>query len=486
MKLVIFLLQLYLLSHSLTTYANPNIDTVSNSVVKIYATLASPNYQIPWQLNEPQQVVGSAVIISNQRILTNAHVVTYAKYIQVQKNKDPNKYVAEINFIAPDADLAILTIKDKDFFKNTRPLTIEGLPKPYQEVAAFGYPIGGETLSITKGILSRYEYSSYVNSGMDFLQGQIDAAINPGNSGGPVVVNQKVVGLVMQELNNDESNKIGYFIPAPIINHVLKDIEDGKYDGFSKIDFLTEPLANPNAKAYFGLKSKQTGIIIRKVFPNTEASKILQKNDILLKIDQFPIADDGSIVYNSILQTNFNYISDLHHIGDTIQYTFARKGQIFTAALKLQPAKSHELILSFNSEMSPRYYVYGGIVFMPINLDLMYAIRYKPYFSERYITENKTELVMATKILSNDVNFGYDSFEKWTVEFVNGIPIRNFAHFANLLENNQNKYVIFENKEGNQMIINHQQALQNEASIFRNYGVPARYSKGLFDSPKTR
>ena len=48
-----------------------------------------------------------------------------------------------------------------------------------------GYPMGGDSLSITKGIVSRVVMTRYTHASNKLLGIQIDAAINPGNSGGP-------------------------------------------------------------------------------------------------------------------------------------------------------------------------------------------------------------------------------------------------------------------------------------------------------------
>ena len=48
-----------------------------------------------------------------------------------------------------------------------------------------GYPLGGDSLSITKGIVSRVTMTRYTHASHKLLGIQIDAAINPGNSGGP-------------------------------------------------------------------------------------------------------------------------------------------------------------------------------------------------------------------------------------------------------------------------------------------------------------
>ena len=54
-------------------------------------------------------------------------------------------------------------------------------------VAVVGYPIGGDTISVTSGVVSRIEVTSYVHGSTELLGVQIDAAINSGNSGGALI-----------------------------------------------------------------------------------------------------------------------------------------------------------------------------------------------------------------------------------------------------------------------------------------------------------
>ena len=60
-----------------------------------------------------------------------------------------------------------------------KPLEFGLLPELQDEVEVIGYPTGGDSLSITKGVVSRIESTEYVQcSGSHLLAIQIDAAIN--------------------------------------------------------------------------------------------------------------------------------------------------------------------------------------------------------------------------------------------------------------------------------------------------------------------
>ncbi|HSY29982.1 MAG TPA: S1C family serine protease, partial [Burkholderiaceae bacterium] len=197
-------------------------------MVKIFSTIRAPDPFRPWSKAAPQEITGSGVVIEGNRILTNAHVVGYASQIQIQAKQGGDKISAHVIAIARGIDLAVLKLDDNSFFDTHRPpVRANILPEIKDAVFAFGYPTGGTSLSITKGIVSRIEFVpyNYYTSGMRI---QIDAAINPGNSGGPVIAGDKMIGLAFSTATNVQN--IGYIIPNEEIELFLEDIADGHYD----------------------------------------------------------------------------------------------------------------------------------------------------------------------------------------------------------------------------------------------------------------
>lgn len=101
------------------SFSNTLNDT-TKSIVKIFATKSTPNYKYPWQTSKIAKFTGSGAIISDNRILTAAHVVAGAKLLEIKKENDPKKYLAKIKYISHQADLALLELEDKNFFNNTK------------------------------------------------------------------------------------------------------------------------------------------------------------------------------------------------------------------------------------------------------------------------------------------------------------------------------------------------------------------------------
>lgn len=489
------LLTLMLICSTALTQAasDQEIQRLKNAVVKIYTTSAPPDYFTPWRLLNAKQSSGSGAVIAGNRILTNAHVVADARYLQAQKNGHPKKYLARTLFVSHEADLAILTVDDPGFFSDLRPLTIGKLPKPLQEVSVYGYPFGGNALSITKGILSRVEHQFYAHAGSYLLAGQIDAAINPGNSGGPVIVDQKIVGVVMQANTSGHAENLGYFVPPSVINHVLSDAGDGKRDGFPDLGFRTQELESPAMKTAYGLKPSETGALVAKVFENSPASNLIQTNDVILKIDGFLIADDRSIQFRPNLRTNYKFAIDQYHLGDKVDITLSRAGEIKKVELTAGPQhRSYSLVQSQQFDELPQYYIYGGVVFVPLNMNLIKRWgrdwhNKAPvdflHARNRWSSNEQQELVIALKVLAADVNLGYHDWKNWVINSINGQPIRDFEQFCQTIQNLKQHHVILKDDDGYQMVFDHQQALASEQEILQLYRIPSSHSPGLLEAP---
>ena len=485
----------FLITTNIAQASADNPSTIENSVIKIYTTQAAPDYFTPWRLLSPRQSSGSGSVIQGNKILTNAHVVANASYVQAQKHNDPRRYLAQVTFISHEADLALLTVEEPGFFDNLTPLAFGTLPAALQEVSVYGYPIGGKSLSITKGILSRVEQQVYAHAGAYLLAGQIDAAINPGNSGGPVIVDGKIVGVVMQASSGGRAENLGYFVPPSMITHVLTDAEDSAYDGFPDLGFRTQNLDSPSAKTSYGLNIEQSGVLVIQVFDGSPASGILKKGDVILKIDEFDIAEDGSIKIANDQMTNFKHAIDLHDIGDQIKIEYSRLGIRNTVTLDARPAsRNYSLVPGEKFDEVPKYIIFGGVVFVPLNMNLIKRwgndwSRSAPVSllqaRSDWSSTERSELVVALQVLAADVNLGYHDWRNWVVEKINGEDIRNFQHFADKLKGNKNEHVVFENKNGYQMIINRAEAISTEDAILNQYRIPKPFSDGLFDNTQS-
>src|SRR6201995_5639676 len=259
---------------------------LENSVVKIFSTMRYPDTFKPWTKQAPSEATASGVVIEGKRILTNAHAVLYASQVQVQANAAGDKLSATVLAIAPGIDLAVLQLDDHSFFDSHPPVArASKLPQIKDPVLAYGFPAGGASLSITKGIVSRIEFASY-NFPVSGLRIQIDAAINPGNSGGPAIAGDKMIGLAFSKL--DQAQNIGYIIPNEEVELFLKDIADGHYDGKPAMLDELQTLENPALRSFLKVDKSVEGIVVHRPDLSVPGNP-LQEWDVISRIAGTPV-----------------------------------------------------------------------------------------------------------------------------------------------------------------------------------------------------
>src|SRR5262245_21814527 len=275
-----------------------------DSVVKVFATVRYPNPLKPWTNGSSADVLGSGTVIDDKRILTNAHLVLYATDVHIQPRRGGAKIEAKVEVPAPDMDLAVLSVKDTMFFDKHPPLPrAKKLPKVQDSVVVYGFPVGGNDLSVTKGVVSRIDFGRYYQQGMGLIV-QVSAAINPGNSGGPAVVDDQMIGIVLSRLGGQQN--IGYPIPNEEIALFLKDIADGRYDGKPMEAAGTElqRCENKALRGYLKLNEETRGMLI--IPPRrSPANYPFQEFDLLTKIGPYEIDNDGMVQLPDDLRVSF-------------------------------------------------------------------------------------------------------------------------------------------------------------------------------------
>lgn len=463
-------------------------DAIKDAVVHVYVVKHSYNALTPWN-SDTQKGSGSGLIIKGGLILTNAHVASNSTFLEVQRHGETKRYEAEVVYISHEADLALLRTKEKDIFNEVTPLELGDLPQTQQEVEVYGFPIGGTTLSITRGVVSRIEKQNYAHTDENLIAVQIDAAINFGNSGGPVISNGKVVGVAMQ--SGFFTENIGYMIPTPIIQHFLTDVEDGKSEGFGFPGFLVQSMENPAMRRKYSVDDNQTGVLTHKIYPKSPADGIIKVGDIITKIDGHSIQNNGTVEFRPGEYLNYTHWIDLHQLGDELKLSIIRDDQPMEVALKLdRPGKEFLLVQPNQYDKQPTYYIYGGFVFMPLNQDILGSMDPVPARLAALVqeapSEDHTEVILMTQVLPADINKDYHHDNNLIIQKVNGEAVPDFKTFYQKMQAASNQYIVLETDDGYQVVIDRTEATAKQPSILARYGISTDRSKDLLpDSVNT-
>jgi S1-C subfamily serine protease len=462
-------------------------ESVRKAVVKVYASAQAPNDAEPWQAGSVSSATGSGCVVQGHRILTAAHVVARQTYLQVRRYGETRKHDARVLFVAHDVDLALLTVDDPAFFEGIEPLGLGPLPPTQASVVALGFPTGGDTLSLTNGVVSRIEHQYYAHSAGTFLAMQIDAAVNPGNSGGPVVESRRLVGIAMQTLH--DSQNISYVVPSPVIERFLADVADGTYDGVPAFGVTVQHLENRAMRMRYGVGAEKGGVLVREVVPGSGAATTLRRGDVLLAIDGTAIAEDGTVEFRPGERTSFTHLVDRQQRGSEVDVAFVRDGSRQQARIPLTGRHGQgRLVPVEDYESDPRYFVFGGIVLRPLTLPYICTFGsdwWRSAPDEFLAAAAKTStfegegLVALTNVFPDEVNQGYQDFRNVLVIAIDGVRPRNFLHAVELVEKGDGEFVSLGLADRNTIVLNRAAARSRHAAILARYHVPFDRSADL-------
>ncbi|KAG8067187.1 hypothetical protein GUJ93_ZPchr0005g14300 [Zizania palustris] len=460
-------------------------DKFLNAVVKVYCTHIAPDYGLPWQKQRQDASTGSAFMIGDGRLLTNAHCVEHDTQVKVKRRGDDKKYIAKVLARGIECDLALLSVENEEFWRGTEPLQLGRLPCLQDSVTVVGYPLGGDTISVTKGVVSRIEVTPYAHGTSDLLGIQIDAAINPGNSGGPAFNEQgECIGVAFQVFRSDEAENIGYVIPTTVVSHFLNDYQkNGKYTGFPCLGVLLQKLENPALRESLKVSSSE-GVLVRRVEPTAPASRVLKKGDVITSFDGVAVGCEGTVPFRSTERIAFRYLTSQKYAGDVAQLGIIRAGNMMKVQTVLEPRKH---LVPFHVEGGqPSYLIVAGLVFTPltepfIEEECEETLGLKLLAKARYSlsTFEGEQIVIVSQVLAHEVNIGYEHMGNQQVIKLNGTVVKNIHHLAHLVDNCKDKFLTFEFEDDFLVVLDREEASTASSDILKEHAIPSIRSSSL-------
>ncbi len=408
-------------------------------IVKIEVAVHRYDYGTPWLSGGFGVGNGTGFLVGPGLFMTNAHVVANAERIYISPYADARKFRAHVRHVAHDADLALVEVEEKEAFADVPRLEFsDRLPKLEDSVRAIGYPIGGDRLSVTRGIVSRIDTIPYSHPrNQNHLSIQVDAAINPGNSGGPVLMGDKVIGVAFQGLL--DANSTGYVIPLPVIERFLKDVQDGRYDGYVDLGVTFLPLENAGMRKHYNVQDGAVGALVSDVVAGGTCDGVLKPGDIVLAVNGHSV-DNSAMIELDGERVSLKELAERAFNGDKLHFTILRDGkqQEAEAALKALPAND---IGGNEYDKHPRYVVFAGLVFQPLQLNVIQAHRLTntdfmvemDEFINKGGFREKEDIVILTKTLPDEVNARFKRYGRRIVTKVNGEEVKGLSHLYSLL-----------------------------------------------------
>ncbi len=472
-----------------STTAVPTEADLRKSVVQISVKQELRSPLTPWKRETPQGIGGSGVVIAPGRILTNAHVALEASEILIESSQTSLPIQVELLAIDPTRDLALLEVTDADFIKNHPPVALlDGLPKEGARVTVMGYPLGGDALSTTSGVISRTEWADIGNHAESGMRVQVDAAVNHGNSGGPAFVDGVIAGLAFSGLSSAEADNISYLIATEEIKRFLDEVKAGRIDGDSVWNVMLQTLENPALRAKLGVTSDVSGVVVVD-----QRGGPLAPWDIITSVNGSAVDNKGQITIEGDRKVEVDcavgrFVATPTKPTFTVEVIRAGKPMSFELPALLRCDR----VISDWADGNYPYLMYGPLVFSPLTQSLLGEVGGWMVFAQSPITPfvgsdlpsgGKQFVAVASGLLSSPIARGYEVSPGQTVKSVNGKTFTNFREFVQVLRELKDEFVTFEfNESGPERIVMRRSEIESATEkLMDSNGIRRQCSKDVAD-----
>lgn len=421
----------------------------TGSVCKLFVKKVLANFSDPWRRHSQQTSTGTGFLVDGRWIVTNAHVVHRSVSVLVRATSGPPvKYSAQVIAKGLPCDLAVLRV-DGDFWQGKESLELsDALPALDDNVTCIGFPVGGENISVTRGVVSRIDVN-----GDGLLRIQIDAAINPGNSGGPVLGSHgRVVGVAASHLKN--ASNIGYIIPTAVLRQFLECVESSEgYIGVASLGLgRVQTLESHVLRRKLGLVDGFTGgVRIPAIWPLGPSLGCLHVDDVLVSIDDIEIGQDATVPLRNNERIHFLHLVTRRRAGrDKSKVKVLRDGKEIEVDIPLRPDKW--LVPRLDGyDAAPEYYIVGGLVFVPLSQpwtelksqDRGARVLWSQHWGSA-LPEDGQQIVILSKVLAHPCNFGFHSMNCMVLDTFNGRKAKNLAQLAEAVAACEDDILVFE------------------------------------------
>ncbi len=441
--------------------AAPQQVVQSNSLVKVNATSQPYSLHLPWQKESPSGRRGLGVVLAGSRVLVTGQMVANATYIELELPENGQKVPAKVVAVDYEANLALLespaSDKQKAFFSGLKPMAVDSGSRIEDKVDILQAGRVGELIK-SPLVISKVLTRRYNVEGSGFLVYEANNIVrSEANSFTlPVVKGGKLVGLL---LSYDSKNQVTTILPAPIIEHFLKDVADGSYEGFPSLGMEMQSTMDEQFREFLGLKPDAPGVLVSAVMKGGSADKAgMKKGDILVAINGFSIDSRGDYK-----DPQFGPLSSSHlvrgraYVGDKVEIKVIREGKEVVLKSELARRKPEDfLVLPYLFDKGPRYVLMGGLLFQELSRPYLDAfgdeqrggailrLAHIATHPDKYEEEGRRKLVFLSLVLPTPSAQGYDKLGGQVINKVNGQTIKDLNDLADAFKNNKGTVHVIE------------------------------------------
>jgi S1-C subfamily serine protease len=414
----------------------------NTALVKVNVTSQAWNHRIPWQKSPPGGRRGLGVFLPNNQILVTGQIVADATYIELEQAESGRKLPAKVKAVDYEANLALLepAIAANDFFEGLKPMQIETDARIGDTLEVWQLGRVGDLIAtkveINKVLTTRY----FIETSLFLAYETINIIRTEANSFTlPVIKNGKLAGLLLRYNSRDQTATV---LPGPIIEHFLKDIADGDYQGFPSLGVEFQQTLDEQFREYLGLTKDQQGIYVGMVAKGGSAESIgLKVGDIILEMNGYKIDTRGDYRDEKFGMLSLSHlVRGNSYVGDELKVKVLRKGKEEMLVGKLTRKNPKDFVVwPYLFDRGVNYLVNGGLIFQELSIPWLQSfgedweangpgrLVHVAKHTEDYEKAGKRKIVFLAATLPTRTTQGYERLGGIIVTKVNGKQINDLA-----------------------------------------------------------
>ena len=456
------------------------------SVVRVNSTNQEYDFFRPWSKKNPRVFHGLGAVIDGNRVLVTAQLVANHNYVELERAESGQKTDARVVCVDYEANLALLEPTADQFLAGIPPLELT-------QDAAVGDRVNvlqlesNDALVATPGPITTIEVGHYQLEGTAFLIYRLSLPLQykEGSFTAPVIKEGKLAGILMRYDPRAQSVDV---LPAPVIEHFLKDVGDGSYQGFPRAGMDYAPTRDPQLRHYAKLPASGGGVYVTDVVAHGPAAEAgLQVADVLLEVDGHAIDQDGN--YDEPLYGRISFVhllSTKTFAGQKVSVKISRDGEEKT----LEMTMGHKPPADYVSEpyvidRAPRYCVVDGLIFEELSRQYLkewggdwqkqapQRLVYLDRYQSAMVPQGQRRIVILSQVLPTASNIGYEDLKYLVVTNVNGTAINSLEDLPKALAKPLDGFHKFEFEESpRELYLDAGTLADDDRNVQESYSLP--------------
>lgn len=453
-------------------------------IVQLRVTTQGFDAILPWNKASEQSIQGNAIVVAGQRLIVAADLVKNANLIEVRKFGRYPDYPARPVLVDYDLNLALLAVDDPAFWEHLTPLPLSTRPLPRGPFSINRWRANGPFEAGTGEVVD-HRVSSSPFGLMEFPVMRANTTMTGLGWSEVLIAEGQIIGLITsqdeQQIQATNGDLIALFNQAA---------RQEPYEGFAHRGFAWQQVAQPDLRRYFGLEGSHTGVLIRKLLPGGTGSALLQRHDILHRINGYDVDPEGQIDHPYYGLIRFTAAIN-ESLAPTVSAEIERGGRRMTLQLarrRLSHANYRVPPPGFDRQQD--HEVLGGLVLQQLSLGYLRAWgrEWRTKAPARLVIEyslnslhqqaqDTEQVVVVSRVLADPANLGYEEVSQAIVTALNGQPVTSLQALREALQKPRGGYHILELLPGQgrvKLVFDAQQLPEVNRRIAERYGIPPR------------